>query len=255
MSLKPEKLTKKQKNETVERLFAESAPRFDFFLMLLLSAMVVSLGLLLDNTPIVIGGMLLAPLLFPVLTLAMGIVVGDGKLIKRSGIVLFESIVVVVFLAFVFSLFWSDKQINNEIISRAYPNLGYFLVALFSGVAVAYSVSRPGASEVVPGVAIAVALIPPLAVIGVAISFFKANIILGAISLFGLNLLGVIFGALLVFALFRFYETKESIEKNIKKEEKEVKEIKKEKQKEDIVALEETVKEATEVLKDKQIKK
>jgi len=135
--------------------------------------------------------------------------------------------------------------------SRAQPSLAYFLIAVFSGIAVAYALVRPSVSEVLPGIAITVALAPPLAAVGVALSFLRWEMVVGSLGLFFLNLIGIIFAALVVFSVLKFFEVRELIEKKIRAEEREMQEEKKEKQKEDIVELEKTVKEAAEVLKEK----
>lgn len=229
--LKPKKLTKTKKRETVDKLFKESAPSLDFFLLLVMSAIIVSLGFLLDNIIIIIGGMLITPILFPILSFAMGVVVGDFKLIKRSATILIQSIILVILISFVISLvsyFYIDKTLSSEVFSKIYPSLAYFLIAFVSGGAMAYALARPGLSEILPGVAISVSLIPPLTVIGIAFSVFKWQMMTNALELFFLNLLGIIFASLIVFALLKFYEVREAIEKQIKKEEKVIEEAKEE---------------------------
>ncbi|MFC1613339.1 TIGR00341 family protein [Patescibacteria group bacterium] len=251
MILKCAKLTKIQKAQIVEKLFHESTLDYDFLLMLILSSIIVALGLLSNNLAVVIGGMLVAPILSPILSFSMGIVVGDHKLMKRAGVVIIQSILMIAFVSFIVSLLTLGRSMNTEILSRGYPSLIYFLIAVFSGAAVAYALVRPCVSEVLPGVAISVSLIPPLAVLGIGISFLEWNIVIGALGLFLLNLMGIIFAALIVFAIFRFYEVKDAIEKKIKAEEKMLKEEKKEKDKEHIEEIAKTVKEATEILKEK----
>ncbi len=254
MILKPEKLTKTQKKATVEKLFQDSTPTYDFFLMLILSAFIVTIGLLLNNNTLVIGGMLVAPILSPILSLSMGMVVGDGKLMRRSGEVIAQSILIVVFVSLAISFLTLNRHLTPEIFSRAYPNLAYFLIAFFSGIAAAYSLARPNLSETLAGVAIAVSLIPPLCALGIALSFFRWPIIVGAMGLFFLNLIGIVFAALVVFALLRFYEVKDLIEKKIKAEEKNIQKEKQEEEKKKIEELEKQVKEAAEILKEKKKK-
>jgi len=251
MLLKSSRLTKVQKKATVSRLFEESAPSYDFFLMLILSSIIVALGLLIDNVVVIIGGMLVAPILFPILSFAMGVVVGDHKLMKRSTVVIFQSIFVVIIISLIIAFLALKKELTVEITSRVYPSLAYFLIALFSGGAAAYALARPSLSEILPGVAISVSLIPPLAVLGIAISFFEWSIIIGALGLFFLNFLGIVFAAVLVFSVLKFYEVKEVIEKKIKAEEKILEEERREKEKEKIEEIEKKVKEMSEIIKEK----
>ncbi|MDA2935991.1 TIGR00341 family protein, partial [Patescibacteria group bacterium AH-259-L05] len=212
MFLKPIKITKTHKKKVFHELFEESTPSYDFFLMLVLSSAIVTFGLLLDNVAVIIGGMLVAPILFPILSLSMGVVVGDRKLMKRGGIVIARSAGLVVIISALISLMFINKEVTPEIVSRVSSNLAYFLIALFSGAAAAYALSRPSESEVLPGVAITVALIPPLSVLGIAISLFQWEMIAGSLGLFFFNLIGIIFSALAVFSILQFHEIKDAIE-------------------------------------------
>jgi len=251
MILKSEKLTKIQKAETVNKLFYGSTPSYDFFLMLVLASVIVALGLLMNNIPVVIGGMLVAPILSPILSFSMGIVVGNHKLMKRSALVILQSVFIIILISFIISFLSLDRQLTPEILSRSYPSVAYFLIAVFSGAAVAYALVRPKISEALPGVAITVSLIPPLAVFGIALSFFEWKIAIGSLGIFFLNLIGIIFASLVVFAILRFYEVKETIEKKIKAEEQTIEKEKKEREEEKIEEIEKRVIEAAEILKER----
>lgn len=244
MILKSKRLTKKQKEDAVHKLFEDSTPNYDFYLMLVLSGMIITFGLLLSNVAVVIGGMLVAPILSPILSMSMGIIMSDIKLIRRSGQVIIQSVLLVIAISLVSSLLTVNRELNVEIISRAYPNLYYLLIAIFSGVAVAYAIVKPQMSETLPGVAITVALIPPLAAIGVALSFLDWNIAIGALGLFALNLVGIIFAAMVVFALLNFYEVKKSIKDKIKAEEAQIAKVQKENQEQKLDELVKKVDEA-----------
>jgi uncharacterized hydrophobic protein (TIGR00271 family) len=243
-----EKLTKTQKKDCVNRLFGESCLDFDFFLMLLLSAAIIAIGLLIDSVAVIIGGMLITPILSPILVFAMSIVVGDAKLMKRSLNVVLWSIVSVVLISLVTALLTIDKEITNELLARAHPSLAYFLIAMLSGLAVSYALVAPSTSEVLPGVAISVALMPPLATIGIALAFFNWEMAVGALGLFFLNLVGIIFASIIVFSIMNFHDVKEEIEKKLRAEEKELNKEKKEKEAGDFKKLEATVKEAAKVI-------
>jgi len=255
MFIKPEKITKVQKRKTFDKLFLDSTPSYDFFLMLVLSAILVSIGLLINNSVVVIGGMLVAPILSPILSFSMGVVVGDIKLMKRAGEVIVQSILIVVIVSLIISFLTIDRELTPEVFSRAHPSLAYFLIALFSGLAASYAMARPNLSEKLSGVAISVALIPPLSALGIAFSFFDIRVIVGALGLFALNLIGIIFAALVVFSIFRFYEIKESMDKKIRAEEKKISKEEREKNKEKIEEIERQVKEATKLLKENKKKK
>jgi len=254
--IKPEKLSKTIKKQTVDKLFDASAPSYDFFIMLCLSAIIVSLGLLMSNIAIVIGGMLVAPVLSPIMSFFMGVVVGNFKLMRRSGIVILGSIILVIIISFLITILSMQRQLTFDIVIGTNVNLAYFIIAIVSGAAVAYALVRPKMSEILPGVAISVALIPPLSIVGIALflaflDLASLNIAIGAFGVFALNLLGIIFAALAVFAVLKFFEVKDVVEQKLRAEERVIKEEQKEKQKEKIEELEKTVKEATEVIKEK----
>jgi len=245
----PEKLTRQEKRKTVDRLIKESAMTFDFLLMLIMSTVIVALGLLLNNIAIIIGGMLVAPMLFPVLSFGMGMVSGEPKLIRRSGLVIVQSMAVVIVVSFSIASLAVDKTLTSEIIARGHVNLSYFLVAFVSGLAVSYVLTRKEVSEVIPGVAISVALLPPLSATGLALGFLNWQVVFGSLGLFGANLLGIILASLFVFSLTRFYEVKDSVRRNIKVEETTIKRKEVEKKKQNLNLLAKEVKQAVNVIK------
>jgi len=251
MLFKSEKLTKNQKRDTVVTLFEESTPNYDFFLMLILSSIIVTLGLLINNVAIIIGGMLVTPILSPILSLSMGIVVGNYKLMRRSGLVILQSMALVFIISLLISFLAVGKEITPEILSRIHPGITYFIIALFSGGAVAYALVRPSLSEILPGVAISVSLIPPLSALGITVSSSEWHMSVGALELFILNLIGIVFAAVLVFSVLKFYEVKDSIEKRIRAEERVIKEEEKEEEKEKIGEIEKKIKEMSKVIEEK----
>ncbi len=216
------KISSKKRKQTVEDLIESSSPTHSFFLILILSAVITTFGLLLNSAAIVIGGMLVSPLLSPILAISMGIVMADGKLILRSLRVLAIAIVCVVAISLIFAFFMVDKTPNNEIISRIHPNFIYFGVALASGIAAAFAFSKEEFSKHLVGVAVAIALLPPLSVIGIGIAFWNLEVLSGSIALFLINLFGILLGSLVVFSLLRFYPEKKVAEKELKEEEREL---------------------------------
>lgn len=251
MLIKPEKLTKTQKIKTLDRLFEESTPNYTFFLMLAFSTVIVTVGILFGNIAVVIGGMLVTPLLSPILSIAMGVVVADVKLIKRSSAVLTQSTIIVIVMALLISLLALEKNGDFRELIQLTPNLPYLIIALISGAAVAYAVAQPMLSATLPGVAIAVALLPPLASVGIALSEQQWNTAINAFGLFTLNLIGIVLAAVVTFSMLTFHEVKNELRKKIKAEEQTMKKEEEEQQQQDIKKLEKTVKQAEKVLKKK----
>jgi uncharacterized hydrophobic protein (TIGR00271 family) len=179
----------------------------NYGLELVLSAGIATLGLVLDSPAVVIGAMLISPLMGPILSAGLALASADLYL----GIKSLLSIVSGVSLSVLFAsiLVWAlpFQTTTHEILARTNPNLLDLGVALFSGLAGAAVVSRGGSAAGVtalPGVAIAVALMPPLCAVGFGIgSGFAMPIITGAGLLFLTNLGAIIASAFLVFYLVR----------------------------------------------------
>ncbi len=111
-------LSEKDKSDAIEWMIRGSTPRQDFFFMMLLSVLMATFGLLLNNVAVIIGSMLIAPILYPILGVAMGITMSDSALILRSSRTLVKSAAVGIGAAFVATLFFPGKgSITPEILS------------------------------------------------------------------------------------------------------------------------------------------
>ena len=211
-------LTEKDKSKAIENLITESTPRQDFFLMVVLSVLMATFGLLINNVAVVIGSMLIAPILYPILGLSLGVVMADFKLISRSFYTLLKSMVFGIAAAALIALFFAP---DHEILF-AEPSLIYVMIAIIAGLAASFALIKPQLSETLPGVAISVTLIPPLAATGIGIAKFDWNIISDSFVLFLVNAIGIIFASMIVFSLMHLYIKRMDARKAIKKEEKAV---------------------------------
>ncbi len=207
------------KAAAVRTLMEASTPSFDFFYFVGLSVAMATLGLLADSASIVIGSMLIAPLLYPILGVAMGLVMSNQGVLGRSTVTLVKSIVVTLVVSALITLFFGEGIVTAEVAARINPTILHFLVAVVAGASVAYALARPEWSETLPGVAISVALIPPLSVVGIGIAMFNMEVIAGATVMFLMNLTGIIFAAMVSFSLMNLYEKQHIAESTIKKEE------------------------------------
>lgn len=205
-------------------LINQSSPRKSFFVMISLSIIMSTFGLLLNSTTIVIGSMLIAPLLYPILSFSLGIVILDFKLTLRSVYTLIQSFIVGILLSVITTLFflWRNIDLPEQILVQNFSHLDFFLVAFVAGLAATFALVKPGLNERLPGVAIAVALIPPLATIGIGL---VTNPLLAenSITIFFLNVLGIVISSALVFLISNIIEHKKTVQKAVKKEEKELK--------------------------------
>jgi uncharacterized hydrophobic protein (TIGR00271 family) len=186
---------------------ASEAVSLKYSLELLLSAGIATLGLVLDSPAVVIGAMLISPLMGPILAVGLALATADLYLGIKSSLSIVYGVVLSVLFAAVLVWFLPFQSATHEIMARTNPNLLDLGVALFSGLAGATVVSRGGSGggiTTLPGVAIAVALMPPLCTIGFGVgSGFSAAIINGAGLLFLTNLGAIIASAFLVFYLVR----------------------------------------------------
>lgn len=223
-------VAEKEKNDAIENIIQHASPRHDFFLMVTLSIAMASFGVLLDSTVILIGSMLIAPILYPLLSLALGIVLSDEKIIARSGYTLLKSVLFALLGSFVIGAFFihSASIEGNasivKIIANGEPSLMYFIVAAISGFAAAFAVTKQDLNAMLPGVAIAVSLVPPLAVAGIGMADLNWVTISSALLLFVANIFGVVFSAVVVFSLFEFGTKKKVAREAVKEEDKVIKE-------------------------------
>lgn len=217
--------TEEDKSKAVEKLIVESTPDFHFFFLVLLSVLMATLGLLANSAAVIIGSMLIAPILYPVLSLSLGVVISDTKLIYRSFFTLLKAGGLAVLASFAITIFFSRwyGDISAEILARTEPSFLYFTIALIAGLAVAYSLAYPKIDSTLPGVAVSVALIPPLAVIGIGIAELDPAIVGGSLVLFVLNVAGIVFASLVLFSLMDFHRKRAVVTNTIKKEEIRVK--------------------------------
>lgn len=233
----------------VRKLVQNGTPDFDYFYLVGLSTLMATLGLLLNSSSIVIGSMLIAPLMYPILGVAMGLVMMGQTvtILQRSIRTLSTSLVTGLILSVVAAFLFGDETMYQtaEIMARTVPTHLHFLVAVAAGAAVAYVLARPEWGDALPGVAIAVALIPPLATIGVGIASFNMIVIKGAAMILLLNLVGIIGVAVIVFLLMNLGEKLNIAESTVKREDEKLA-----KEKETIAAIATQIKDTRVVIKE-----
>lgn len=175
-----------------------------FFMFMVLSAALASLGLLANSAPVIIGAMILAPLMAPIISMAMGFVRQDTALLQDSGKTVLTGAIVAIAVATVFAVLIPLTTETHELRARLHPNLLDLLVAVFSGIAGAYAHARTQVAKSLAGVAIAVALVPPLAASGIGLAWLKTEVAGGALLLFLTNLAGIVFAAAATFYCLGF---------------------------------------------------
>lgn len=172
------------------------------FLILLIGASIVcTLGLLSNATAIVIGGMIISPIMWPLMKVAFGIVHENGKFIRHALFLLIFSVVVGLFGSVVITLLSPLKSLNAEILARTNPNIIDIIVALVAGFVAALGIAKPKISDSLAGVAIATSLMPPLCVAGIGLALLEPRVMLSGFYLFAENVIAIIFAGTLVFTI------------------------------------------------------
>lgn len=172
-----------------------------FAALMTMSVLIAVMGLLADSTAVVIGAMLVAPLMSPVLGASAALVVGEPRQFLRQLVVLSAGTVGAVALAAGTSLAFpgSMDPLPAEVLARTSPNMLDLGIALAAGAAGAYAQIRRAAADALTGVAVAVALVPPLAVVGICLEIQEFGLAAGAFLLFLANVTGIIMSAAMTF--------------------------------------------------------
>jgi len=175
-----------------------------YLILMFLSTMLATIGLYLNSSSVVIGAMLLAPLMAPIVSLAMGLLRQDQKLLIKSAQKIVIGITIALCAAALVALLFPHKPVTNEMLARLSPSLLDLAVAIFAGVAGAYTKSHKEVLQSLAGVAIAVALVPPLAVAGTGLGRLDIDFFSQAFLLFSTNLVGIILAATLTFRVLGY---------------------------------------------------
>jgi len=184
--------------------------RFDFFLLVVLSCSIATLGLITNSPAVIIGAMLVAPLMSPIIGIGLSSITGDSSLARASAVALFWGAILAIALSTIMTLinmrlpFVLLQDLPNEVMARTHPSPIDLVIALAGGLAAAYALTRPNISAALPGVAIATALMPPLCTVGIGLALGRGDVAGGAILLFITNAITIAFSGALVFFLRGF---------------------------------------------------
>jgi uncharacterized hydrophobic protein (TIGR00271 family) len=173
-----------------------------YFSMMIFACLIALMGLLLNSPAVIIGAMLISPLMGPILACGLALTTAEWSLGKKAVRNLVLSVGEVVLIAVVATHLSPLREATPEILARTNPNLMDLLIAFFSGLAGTVALaSRKTAFTILPGVAIATAVMPPLATVGYGIGTRQWVIARGAFMLFFTNFTAIVLSASLVFLL------------------------------------------------------
>ena len=200
-----------RRDEIDEGMFFEQPDRTNklvaWWVMLLLSVAIATFGILQDSTAVVIGAMLIAPLMTPIIGAAGAAVNGWPLRVTKSLAMVAAGVGASIALAFIIGAWMpllTPLTANSQVVSRINPNIIDMGIALAAGAAGAFASVNKRVSASIAGVAIAVALVPPLGVVGLTLHEGMYGDAFGAFTLFLTNLVSIILAAMIVFALTGF---------------------------------------------------
>ncbi|MBL0308887.1 MAG: DUF389 domain-containing protein [Bacteroidetes bacterium] len=172
--------------------------------ILIFAIFIASLGLNVNSTAVIIGAMLVSPLMGPIMGLGFGMAINDLALLKRSFFNYFFAGAVGLATSTVFFLLSPINDAHSEILARTSPNIYDVLIALFGGLAGILATSSKQKGNVIPGVAIATALMPPLCTAGYGLATFQFQFFFGAVYLFLINTVFIALATLVTTRFLKF---------------------------------------------------
>lgn len=175
-----------------------------YIAMVIISANIATLGLIINSPAVIIGAMIISPLMGPIMAGGLFFAIGNYNLGKKAFKSISLGVIMAVAFAALVTLVSPLKSNTPEIIARTSPNIMDLFIALFCGLAGALSVTFKKIASSIVGVAISVALIPPLCVTGIGISTGQLNVVLGSFFLFFTNLTAIFIVSTIFFLVFGF---------------------------------------------------
>jgi len=227
-------IRKSDRTEAINNILEGSYPRRELFLITALSAVIAAVGLKTDNLVLVIGSMIIAPLLMPLLGSGLGIAMENRQIVATSIRTIAIATVASLLLVVPFALLvtgqshTADDSFYNSIV----PNFESAVVAVIAGIVSTFAVSKERLNESISGVAISVALVPPLAGLGIAISEVNQSLIITTGGQYLMNVALIIATSAAVFRYLDFDESLIEARKKLTQEAKTAKREASESQKE-----------------------
>lgn len=194
-------LDQSEQKELLTRLRQGARADRNYYILILLSAIIATLGLLQNSAAVIIGAMLVAPLMTPILSLSLSIVLGDVRMLRVAAESVIKGVSAAIGVAMLLTVIMPAAEITSEVAARTQPTLLDLFIALASGAAGAYALGRKEVAAALPGVAIAAALMPPICTIGIGLALRQPSVAGGAALLFVTNLVAISVAASLIFLL------------------------------------------------------
>jgi uncharacterized hydrophobic protein (TIGR00271 family) len=168
---------------------------------LIFAIFIASIGLNVNSTAVIIGAMLISPIMGPVMGIGLGIGINDLEMVKKGGKNLLVATIIAIITSTIYFLITPLHEAQSELLARTSPSIWDVFIAFFGGMAGMVAASRKEKNNVIPGVAIATALMPPLCTAGFALAMGNWYFFLGAIYLYFIN---SVFIAIATFLMARY---------------------------------------------------
>ena len=214
----PRPFLKENKQQAVKDLLENTVPDRDFYLLVIGAIILAACGILIDSIPVLIASMIVAPLAYPILSLGLAIIAGDGKLLLRALSMLVISVFLAIVVGGLLSLFAKNYfDIAERVLISFFPNIFFDLaIAVVSGAIAAYGLIRSKVGSAMTGIGIAVSLMPPLVATGIGLFDPVNDLAIRAGHIFFLNVAGILVGSIIVFLIFGINHEHRAIKNNLK---------------------------------------
>ncbi len=177
-----------------------------FWILLVLSSIIAAAGVIADSTATVIGAMIVAPMLMPIQGVMLATVLGDKINLSRSILLVLTGAGAAIFIGYLLGFFIVNDVVaatNSQVAGRVNPRLIDLLAALGTGIVGSIALVRKDISDTLPGVAIAISLVPPLSVAGLTLESGAYRETFGALLLFGTNVAAILATGIIVMTWYK----------------------------------------------------
>lgn len=187
--------------EIAEVLHQQARPTPEYYVLCAIAGIVATFGLLMNNGTAIVGAILIAPLMGPMLGIGFSTLTGRRYSARQATLTLFLGVLIILGVSYLASLLFLNVGITEEMTNRAKPTLLNLLIAFPAGFLAGYTRIRKSLSDKVYGVAMSVTILPPLCIAGIALAQAEMSLFLGAALMFFSNLLGILVSSFAAFAL------------------------------------------------------
>jgi len=203
-------ISDERKRNIADDIVRGSTPHTSYYILMSVSALIASFGLVANSPAVVIGAMLVCPLMTPIFGLSLGLVRGDMSLLRKAFQAEVGGVALAVGVATFFGLLPLSLEVTSEMLARTSPTLLDLLVAALAGLAGCLAMIDERISPVLPGIAISISLLPPLSTCGLCLAVGASQGAYGAFLLFFANFLAILMVASGIFIVSGF-ATREQI--------------------------------------------